>query len=413
MSGSAGSRITGSRSCHIECLELAESTVVSKPESRMDWMTGYLDGWNAANDFRSNGDAVNFFMGSYDENGELSDFYNMTVYDEDTKIFTEPVTGAQYQTSGWVYDYLTRSYDIALESGTFLIGDTDITQIICLYADDFVRIGYYDAEGALVQEDQYAYVMVSQSPCALEGHNYSVENVKDATCTAMGERKYTCSVCGDTKVEDVPMKDHRSSFTVFKEATCTDSGIGLYTCADCGTQYTDDISALGHDWLATESVDSAYSLPTDVDCPECDSIDFSSALDRESAIYTCTCHSCGAEWLESAQVTYGYTTYTCSRCGAYKTERLDEVDNGLFTSIGNFFADGIRWCTDKLTQFVDSLTGMLDTFNEYLAQIGEYSSSYPSFLGQIVGILPEDMMAVIWFVIVAAVVVAVIKFWFR
>ena len=36
--------------------------------------------------------------------------YSPGVYDEETKIFTEPVTGAQYLTTGWVYDYNTRTY---------------------------------------------------------------------------------------------------------------------------------------------------------------------------------------------------------------------------------------------------------------------------------------------------------------
>ena len=409
----AGAAITGSRSCHIECLELADGPVSSDPASRTSSLMSLLDEYNSLNSYLENEDAVNFFLGSVDSDGNITGVYGPSVYDEETLIFTEPVTGAQYQTTGWSYDYYTRSYTISLEPGTMTVGQREASRIILRYDDDKVRIIYEAENGLTLASEEYSYVMASQSSCALNGHSYSVETLTEATCTSQGERLYTCSVCGDQKVEDVPMKDHRVSHSVFKDATCTDPGYAFYTCMDCGTQYSDELPALGHDWIPEESVENSFALPEDAACPECSSVDFSSALDQEASTYTCTCNACGAQWLESAQVTHGYTAYSCSRCGARKTERLDVEDNGLFRSIGNFIADGIRWCTDKLSQFVDGLTGMLDTFNDYLEQIGVSNSSYPDFLAKFIAIFPEDMMAVIWFLIVAAVVVAVIKFWFR
>ncbi|MBQ7001995.1 MAG: hypothetical protein IJN67_13320 [Oscillospiraceae bacterium] len=381
----------------------------SRPLSLME----LIDEFNRLNSYLTDEDSVNLFLGTKDENGNLLGVYSPSVYNEETMVFTEPVSGAQYLTTGWSYDYYDRSYDISVAPGTFSILETDITRIVCRYGDDEVYISYYDADGNLVSSDVFAYVMVSQSACSLDGHSYTVETIKESTCTSMGERLYTCSVCGDQKIEEVSMKDHRVTHSVFEQATCTDPGYAFYTCMDCGTQYGEPVPAMGHDWLPVESSESTYALPADAACPDCSSVDFSSVLDKEAAVYTCTCNGCGSEWLESAQVTYGYITYSCSRCGSRKTEHQDELDNGLFTSIGKFFADGIRWCTDKLTQFVDGLTGMLDTFNGYLEQVGEHSSSYPSFLSQAVSIFPEDMMAVIWFLIVASVVVAVIKFWFQ
>lgn len=379
--------------------------------SRLSHLTQVINNYNTDNSFTDNSTNVNYYIGTLDENGTLTDYYSPSLYDEETLVFTEPVTGAQYLTTGWTYDYATRSYDIDLDAGTFLINDTDITRILCTYGDDAVTIGYYDSNGATVQTDEYAYVMVASSACALNGHSYTVETTKEASCTGTGERVYTCSVCGDQRVEEIPMLEHSSTYSVFKEATCTDSGVALYTCSTCGTQYTETIEALGHDWLSTDGVDTTYALPEGTSCPACDSTDFACVLDEASSTYSCTCNSCGTAWTVSAEVTAGYINYTCSRCGATKTEYDGDEGNGLFTSIGSFLADGISWCTEKLVQLVDSLTGITDSFNAYLETISAQSSSYPTFLGHTIALLPEDLMAVFWFGIIALIALAVWKKW--
>lgn len=385
----------------------------SDDTSRVSSMMSTIGTFNLENGFLENDGVVNFYIGSMNTDDTLADIYSPDLYDEETLVFTEPVTGAQYQTTGWTYDYTSRAYDITLDSGTFAIDGTDITQIICTYGDEAVTIDYYDSTGAVIQSDEYAYVMVSQSSCALAGHSYNVETTKEPTCTSSGERVYTCSVCGDQKVEDVPANAHASTYSVFKEPTCTESGVALYTCSTCGTQYSETIEALGHDWLSTEIVETTYTLPEGTSCPDCAGTDFTCELDEASATYSCTCSSCGSSWTIPAEVIHGHTSYVCSICGAEKTEHDGEEGDGLFTSIGNFFADGIIWCTEKLSLLVDNLTAILDTFNSYLEVVGEQNSSYPTFLGQIVALLPEDLMAVIWFAVVACIVVAVIKVWFQ
>lgn len=414
--------------------------------SRISVFSQLLSLWNQNHSDLS---SPNYFFGVLDSDGNISGYYNPSVYDEDKLVFTEPVTGGQYQTTGWKYDYTSRSYDIDLDSGTFSIDDTDIVRILCTYGDDSVTINYYDSSGTAVQSDEFAYVVAASSECALNGHSYTVAITKEPSCTAVGERTYTCSVCGDQYVEEISMDAHRYTATItkpptctsagertytcagcgdqyiesipasehvytctiLKEPTCTDFGVYIYTCSTCGSQYTDSVEALGHDWLSTETSETSYSLPDGISCPECDSLDFVCVLDDVACTYSCTCNSCGSTWTVSAVVTYGYTVYTCSRCGETKVVS-DSDGNGLFTSIGNFIADGIKWTTDKLSQLVDSLTSILDTFNDYLDVVGQQSSSYPSFLGSIIGILPEDLTAVLWFGLVAFVVVAVIKVWF-
>lgn len=381
--------------------------------SRVSSLTQSISKYNSGNNWVDNSTTVNYFIGTVGEDGTVSGVYDMSIFDEDTLIFTEPVTGAQYQTSGWTYDYMTRSYDIDVESGTFAIGDSDITRIVCTYGDDFVTIAYYDSSGSVIQTDEYVYVMGSQSACSLSGHSYTVETAKEASCTGTGERVYTCSVCGDQKVEDIPMKQHSSTYSVFKDATCIDSGVALYTCSTCGTQYTETIDALGHDWISVDGTDTSYALPEGTSCPACSGADYTCELDEASSTYSCTCNSCGTSWTAGAVVTSGYTKYECTRCGVTKTEYDVDDGDGLFQSIGNFFANGLTWCFDKLTQLVEGLAGILDTFNSYVNVVMDQGGEFAGFLGSAVGLLPEDLMAVIWFGVVAFVLVAVILFWLK
>lgn len=390
-----------------------------EPETRPSSFMGALAAGNSLEGSLIDGSLLDysgnlvFVLGDYDSGGSLDGVYSPAVYDEETLIFTEPVTGAQYQTSGWTYDYTSRSYDIEVESGTFLIGASDITRIVCTYGDDAVTIVYYDASGNAVQSDEFAYVMVSHDPCSLTGHVNSVETKKEATCTSTGERVYTCTVCGNVEVEDIPMKGHSHKYSEIRSPTCTDTGLALYSCSTCGDEVSEALDPLGHDWLATETVETTYSLPDGTSCPDCSGTDFVSDLDVESETCTCICNYCDASWRVNADVELGYTVYTCSRCDKTRIEYDGESGDGLFKSIGNFIANGIQWCTEKLKQLVENLQTIVDTFNEYVEIVGQQNSTYPSFITAVMESLPADLMAVIWFGVIVFVVLAVIKIWFR
>ena len=88
------------------------------------------------------------------------------------------------------------------------------------------------------------------------------------------------------------------------------------------------------------------------------------------------------------------------------------ADSGLFASIGNFIANGIGWVVDKLGQLVDSLSGLNDIFSDFIETIKENAGAYPAFLGAVIALLPEDLITVFWFGVIAFVVLAVWKKWF-
>ena len=77
-------------------------------------------------------------------------------------------------------------------------------------------------------------------------HSYSGSVTKDATCTTMGVKTYTCA-CGDSYTEEIEKLDHNyTSKTV--DPTCTTKGYTTHTCA-CGHSYQDnETKATGHSW---------------------------------------------------------------------------------------------------------------------------------------------------------------------
>ncbi len=69
---------------------------------------------------------------------------------------------------------------------------------------------------------------------------------KEPTCGAMGIKTYTCSACGDAKIEYLA-KHNSHSFNegvVTEEPTCNEAGIKTYTCSVCGKNKTEYIPKL-------------------------------------------------------------------------------------------------------------------------------------------------------------------------
>lgn len=235
-----------------------------------------------------------------------------------------------------------------------------------LYLDDALYIiGYTDeayASGSTSGEwmanatfvDKYAYVRVAQSECVINGHTYTYENITDPTCTTPGERKYTCAVCGNEYVEEIPKIDHVYEYSIYQEAACLETGIGLYTCSACGDQYTELIPASGHSYEMIEYVSTEY--------------------DEEGRI-----------------TKVGYTRYRCTVCG---TEEVVNDDVGIDTesfwdrlkdAFTNALASIIELVLDFITFVLEEVLGLvkdlLSFFFDFLsatviAGIGQFFSAF-------------------------------------
>ena len=77
-------------------------------------------------------------------------------------------------------------------------------------------------------------------------HSYTSVITKDSTCTELGVKTYTCSLCGRQYTEDVAMKEHAYDGGVVNlEPTCANVGNRVYTCVDCGATKNESIAATG------------------------------------------------------------------------------------------------------------------------------------------------------------------------
>ena len=75
-------------------------------------------------------------------------------------------------------------------------------------------------------------------------HDWGVgEIVKYPTQTEPGERKFTCSGCGETKSEEIPVDEHFHSMTYVESAdpTCASAGnVAHWRCSGCGKNFADE-----------------------------------------------------------------------------------------------------------------------------------------------------------------------------
>lgn len=85
------------------------------------------------------------------------------------------------------------------------------------------------------------FFLFSLAGCGCE-HEYDDGTVtKESTCTEEGEKTYTCNLCGELKVESVPVKEHSYIETVTKESTFEEEGEKTFTCEYCSDSYTESI----------------------------------------------------------------------------------------------------------------------------------------------------------------------------
>ena len=164
---------------------------------------------------------------------------------------------------------------------------------------------------------------------------------------------------------------HVYTSRIDREPDCTTPGYKTYTCNLCGHSYTESIDALGHDWVTTGTVEDV--------------------LDEEGNV-----------------VEKGYEEKTCSRCGAESKDYGDgPEEEDVFDALGDLISGFVSWILDKLTALTESLTGITDIFRRFADRVKELAGEYPAFFGAGFALLPEDFRYIIWFGIVAAVIIAV------
>ena len=158
------------------------------------------------------------------------------------------------------------------------------------------------------------------------GHKYE-KDVTDPTCTDGGYTIYTCTVCGEShKADETDALGHKYEKEV-TAPTCTDSGYTIYTCTVCGESHkADETDALGH--TEAEAVEENKHAPDCVNEGSYESVVYCKVCSIEMSRKTVSVDALGHEYEKEVTAPTctdgGYTTYTCTVCGA--NHKADETD---------------------------------------------------------------------------------------
>ena len=205
-----------------------------------------------------------------------------------------------------------------------------------------------------------------------EHHWDQGEIITEPTCTEEGEKKFTCSICGDEKTEKVSATGHQhteirnkkeatcketgysgdtwckdcgkkilSGQTIAKtenhswdagkvttKATCTEEGEKTFTCSICGDKKTEKVSATGHQHTEIRNKKEATckeeGYSGDTWCKDC-----GKKILSGQAIAKTEDHSWnqGEITKEPTCKEEGEKTFTCSICGNTKTEKVSTTDH--------------------------------------------------------------------------------------
>ena len=231
-----------------------------------------------------------------------------------------------------------------------------------------------------------------------EHHWDQGEIITEATCTEEGEKKFTCSICGDEKTEKVSATGHQhteirnkkeatcketgysgdtwckdcgkkilSGQTIAKtenhswdagkvttKATCTEEGEKTFTCSVCGDEKTEKISATGHQHTEIRNKKEATCKETgysgDTWCKDCGKKILSGQTIAKTENHS---WDAGKVTTKATCTEEGEKTFTCSVCGDEKTEKISatghqhtEIRNKKEATCKEEGYSGDTWCKD-------------------------------------------------------------------
>ncbi len=135
------------------------------------------------------------------------------------------------------------------------------------------------------------------------GHSYGAwEVVTEATCVTAGEKKQTCSVCGDVVKEVIPATGAHSygDWEVITYPNCTNAGEQQKSCSVCGDVVKETIPVNGNEHVDSEDFNSICDLCGKEICYH------GEVTETVSNVVEATCTTAGSYDL----------TITCNICGA-------------------------------------------------------------------------------------------------
>ena len=193
---------------------------------------------------------------------------------------------------------------------------------------------------------------------AATGHQHTeVRNEKEATCTETGYTGDTyCKDCGVklSSGEVISKKAHDYEVKDRQKPTCTTDGYVLSVCKACGDEKKETLPATGHQHTEIrnkkEATCKAEGYTGDMYCKDC-----GEKLSDGKTIAKTTEHTWDAGKVTKAATCTekGVKTYTCTVCGATKTEEIaatghqhTEVRNKVEATCTKEGYSGDVYCTD-------------------------------------------------------------------
>ena len=169
-------------------------------------------------------------------------------------------------------------------------------------------------------------VFKAQEVVPLKEHSYESVVTKEPTCKEVGERTYTCTVCGDSYTEEIPTVAHiYGEGVVTKEPTCSEAGELKFTCAVCGDSYTETVRALGHSYVSHEGKEPTCTEVGWKAYQTCSRCDYTTYEEIDALGHDYECRTIKQPTCTEA----GEYIYTCSRCDDSYTEPIDAPGHEL------------------------------------------------------------------------------------
>ena len=175
---------------------------------------------------------------------------------------------------------------------------------------------------------QYTCTICSETKTeeiAALGHDYSSDWTIDtaAACETVGSKSHHCTRCDRKKdVTEIPASGHSwNDGAITTEPTCTDEGVKTFTCNACGKTRTEAVAALGHNYSSDWTIDTAAACETvgskSHHCTRCDSKKDVTEIPASGHFW-----NDGAITTKPTCTDEGVKTFTCNSCGKTRTEAV-------------------------------------------------------------------------------------------
>ena len=179
---------------------------------------------------------------------------------------------------------------------------------------------------------QYTCTICSETKTeeiAALGHNYSSDWTVDtaAACETVGSKSHHCTRCDSKKdVTEIPASGHSwNDGAITTKPTCTDEGVKTFTCNSCGKTRTEAVAVLGHNYSSDWTIDTAATCSAigskSHHCTRCDS---KKDITEIPASGKHTWNN-GVITKPATVAEEGVKTYTCTVCGVTRTETIAKL----------------------------------------------------------------------------------------